>query len=350
MGQKKEIRLEDIALELGISTVSVSNALNNKKGVGKELRDKVKKKAEEIGYQIPKTATKKETKTFSIGVMIAERYVKEFPSFYMDVYRQIAQVAAKKGSFTLLEVVAPEKEELRYRSEFFSNMKVDGIAFVGEMDRKFIQEVRKSKNVPVVGVDFYDLNEKMDYIVTDGLHGMQCVTQKLIDAGHRNIVFVGNPYATKSIMDRYMGYCKALKINGIEESAERIIYDRSEEWQNGMIEFELPEDLPDAFAVNCDKSAYYLIEKLQKKGIRVPEDVSVVGFDHLGESALENLELTTYENDKKALAQICLHILVKKMERKSDSDFVLEGVQIVDGQLIEGNTVKNRKERRRRNG
>lgn len=78
------VRLEDIAIQLGISAVSVSNALNDKKGVGKELRNKVKKKVKEIGYQVPKMVIKKEMKAFSIGVMIAERYVKEFPSFYMQ--------------------------------------------------------------------------------------------------------------------------------------------------------------------------------------------------------------------------------------------------------------------------
>lgn len=53
------VRLEDIAIQLGISAVSVSNALNDKKGVGKELRNKIKKKAKEIGYQVPKTVIKK---------------------------------------------------------------------------------------------------------------------------------------------------------------------------------------------------------------------------------------------------------------------------------------------------
>lgn len=257
MGQKKETKLEDIARELKISVVSVSNALNDKRGVGEELRRKVKEKAEELGYHLPKAAPKKETKAYSIGVMIAERYVKEFPSFYMEVYRQIAQVPAKKGSLTLLEIVDAGKEELRYPSDFFSNMEIDGILFVGEMNRYFIREVRSRKKVPVVGVDFYDLDEEMDYVAADNLHGMQYATQKLINAGHRDIVFVGNPYATKSIMDRYMGYCKALKINGIEESAERVVHDRDEKRQNGVIEFELPEKMPTAFAVNCDKSAYY---------------------------------------------------------------------------------------------
>lgn len=336
MAQKKVTKLQDIARELGISAVSVSNALNDKKGVGEELRCKVKEKAEELGYRIPKAVPKRETKAYSIGVMIAERYVKEFPSFYMDVYRQIAQAAAKKGSLTLLEIIDFGKEELQYQSDFFSNMKIDGILFLGEMNRNFIREVRSSKRVPVVGVDFYDLDEEMDYVVTDSFHGMQCMTQKLIDAGHEDIVFVGNPYATKSIMDRYMGYCKALKMNGIDENAEKVIYDR-EDGQNGVIEFGLPDHMPTAFAANCDKCAYHLIDKLRKAGLRVPEDVSVVGFDHLEVMMPEGLTLTTYGSDKRALAQICLHTLIKKIEKNHDSDFVLEGIQMVDGQPVEGN-------------
>lgn len=340
MGQKKQTKLEDIARELGISIVSVSNALKDKKGVGEELRLKVKEKAQQMGYLLPQTSVKKETKTYCIGVIIAERYVKEFPSFYMDVYKQIAQVAAKKGSLTLLEIVDSGKEELKYPAHFFPNMGVDGILFVGEMRIGFIREVRKNMEIPAVGVDFYNLEENMDYIVTDSLHGMQRVTQRLIDAGHRDIAFLGNPHATKSIMDRYMGYCKALKINGMKERPERILPDRKDGLENPLIDFELPEDMPTAFAVNCDKSAYILIEKLHEKGLRVPEDVSVVSFDHLNTTIFEDISLTTYESDEKALAQIGVHTLMKKMEGKNTSANGTEGIRIVEGRLFEGNTVK----------
>lgn len=108
----KETRLEDIAKELNISIVSVSNALNGKKGVGEELRQKVKEKARELGYQFMAV---KNQKLYQIGVMIAERYMnmKESASIYMDIYKHIALEAAREDSMTSLIIVDDKKENLR---------------------------------------------------------------------------------------------------------------------------------------------------------------------------------------------------------------------------------------------
>lgn len=336
MGQKKEVKLKDIASALDISIVSVSNALNGKKGVSPELRRKVHKKAEELGYQFPQTTVRRVPGSYCIGVMIAERYVKEFPSFYMEVYKQIAQAAAKKGSLVVLEIIDVEKEELKNPAAYFTNMTIHGIIFLGEINIEFIRQIKETNKVPAVGIDFYDVNEAMDYIIPDSFHGMQAITQRMIDAGHRDIAFLGNPCATESILDRYMGYCMALEMNGIRERPDRVIPDRRKDRKSYRVDFDLPERLPTAFVANCDKSAYILIDKLRRRGIRVPEDISVAGFDHSYPPASEELLLTTYESDGRTLARVGVNTLLKRMERGDGAG----GIQIVEGQIIEGNTVR----------
>mgnify|MGYP000454840716 FL=1 len=111
MGQKKRVKLEDIAQRLNVSIVTVSNALKGKKGVSDEMRDKIVRTAQEMGYQSA-VLEKKACSSYIIGVAVAEKYVKEFPSFYMDIYQRIAREAVKKGHLTVLEVVNPEKENL----------------------------------------------------------------------------------------------------------------------------------------------------------------------------------------------------------------------------------------------
>lgn len=347
MGQKKDAKLEDIARALNVSIVSVSNALNGRKGVGKELRRKVLEKAQEIGYSVQETSVKRELKSYSIGVIVAERYVKEFPSFYMDLYKHVAQAAAKKGCLTVLEIVDVAKEDGKMPGQFFVNMGIQGIVIVGEMKREFVREVKKQNHVPIVGVDFYELDDEVDYIISDSLHGMQRMTQKLIDAGHREIAFLGNIHSTKNIMDRYMGYRKALLINDIELRSEWVIDDRSEKYGGYAIEFELPEKIPGAFAVNCDKSAYILIDKLRKSGLRVPEDVSVVGFDYSSPQVHVDFALTTYESDQKAMAAFCIKTLIKRIEGKKYSKDRDEGILIVDGRVIEGTTVSDKRKENR---
>ena len=339
MGQKKDIKLEDIAKELGVSIVSVSNALKGKKGVGEKLRARVLEAAGEMGYRLPQATEKREEKSYRVGVVIAERYVKEYPSFYMDVYKQVAQTATKLGSLIVLEIVEEERERLSSPFRLFQDVEIQGIILIGEMNLGFIRYMKRRLRLPIVCVDFYSIEKDIDYIVTDSFKGMEALTQRLIDAGHEDIGFIGSPSATNSIMDRYMGYCKALQTNGIEERAERLICDREKDGYGYVIDFELPENLPTAFACNCDKTAYCLIDKLEARGLRVPEDISVVGFDHFYPEGERRIELSTYENDEKAMALISVNTLMKRIAGKGKA----EGVRIVEGGVVEGKTIRVRK-------
>lgn len=328
---RKKVKLKDIAEELHTSVVTVSNALNGKKGVSDQLRRRVLETAERLGYD-PGKQELDDSDVMEIGVLIAERYVQEDSSFYMDVYRMVAQAATKKGCVTVLEIVGREKEGLVLPFVPFSGADVRGMIVIGEMESQFIHYINDGR-MPVVCLDFYTMDPGVDYIITNGFYGMEKMTSRLIEAGYREIGFVGTPRATRSIMDRYLGYCKALKEHGIAEREEFLLWDRGEENKN--ISFDLPERLPQAFVCNCDKTAYLLIEKLQVRGLRVPEDISVVGFDYSRKDMGGKLRLTTYESNQKAMAAIGLNCLLKRIQGKR----VPEGVRIVQGKVIEGDTV-----------
>lgn len=339
MGQKKEVKLEDIADKLGVSIVTVSNALTGKKGVSEELREKIKSMANEIGYKVNNTYKEnKEKKSYLIGVLVAERYVKEFPSFYMEIYRRIAQETSKKGHLTLLEVVTYEKENMNEEYLAFSKGQLSGIIIIGELNEKYINAINKACNVPIVCVDHYDIYNNMDYIISDSFGGMEKMTELLINQGYTDLAFVGTPTATKNIADRYLGYCKALKKAGLDEVSQNIIYDRDFSHGDYRLYVEVPKKLPEAFVCNCDKTAIMLIENLAQKGIKVPEDVSVVGYDNYYAQTKNGLKLTTYENDERIIARISVSTLLKRIEGKGSP----EGVRIVEGYIIEGNTLKRK--------
>lgn len=335
MGQKKKVKLENIAEKLDVSIVTVSNALKGKKGVSEEMRERIISMAEKLGYRsVPRE--KKVRNAYIIGVAVAEKYVKEFPSFYMEIYQRIAGEAVKKGHLTVLEVVTPEKENIEKTFEPFLEQKTAGLILIGELKKDYIRAIRGNYDIPIVCVDYYDVYEDIDYIVTDGFGGMTQMTEYLLERGYRDLMFVGTPTATKSITDRYLGYCKALEKAGITDAQEKVLPDR--DFVNGdyRIDIELPEKMPEAFVCNCDKTAGILIEKLSRRGIRVPEDVSVVGFDDYKAQLPENLQLATYENDEKVIAQISVNTLLKRIEGRRRPD----GVRIVEGSIVEGNTVK----------
>lgn len=336
MGQRKDVKLEDIAKELGISIVSVSNVLNDRKGVSEGLRKKVLEKARELGYQMTVSTRYREEESWRVGIIVAERYIKEYPSFYMEIYRQVAGILTRRGNQTVLEVVDEDREKLRYSRPPFADTELHGVIMIGEMHPEYIERLKKTAGVPVVCIDFYRAERDLDYIATDSFHGMQHVTQKLIDYGHKKIGFVGTVHATSSIMDRYMGYCKALQVNGLREYEEWVIDDREKDGYGYLLDFELPEELPTAFVCNCDKSAYILIAKLKRRGIRVPEDISVAGFDYFYQGMGKEQELLTYESDWKAMAQVGVNTLLKRITGKEPP----EGVRIVEGGVVTGNTAR----------
>lgn len=231
MKSKKRIRLEDIARELNVSAVSVSNALRNKKGVGEELRQRVKAKAEELGYQAAKSAenaayaVQSPGKTYCIGIMIAEKYMKEFPSFYMDIYKEIVRIFSEHDGLTALEIVGDGQESAKPAGRYFAGIKINAVLFIGEMESTVIREIRRKKKVPAVGIESAPADRTMDSVMLDDFHETRRLTQQLIDAGQREIPFYGDPYSSERMLDRYMGYCSALEANGIRECRNRILPD-----------------------------------------------------------------------------------------------------------------------------
>lgn len=339
MGQKKKVKLEDIAEKLGVSIVTVSNALKGKKGVSDEMREKITRTAQEMGYHSVQRE-KKTRDSHVVGAIVAERYVREFPSFYMEVYKNISQEAMKRGGLTMLEVASREKENLEEKFSAFQDCEVEGVILIGEMKKGYIDAVRREyKNVPIVCVDYYDVYEDMDYIVTDGFGGMEQMTRLMIKEGIRDLAFVGTVNATKNITDRYLGYCKALDRAGIEDAKYNIIPDRDSSGEVFDLNPQLPEKLPQGFVCNCDRTAFAVIRKLKERGMRVPEDVSVVGFDNYPPDVSGGRQLSTYQNDEQVLARLSIHTMIRRIEGKKKP----EGIRIVEGSMIRGESVKFRR-------
>lgn len=340
MARRKNVRLDQIAEAVGVSVVTVSNALNDRKGVSEELRIKIKDAAERMGYRKTEAERPASKKAYIIGVVVAERYVKEFPSFYMDIYKRVAQEAAKRGSMTILEVVDEQKESLKQEFTAFQGIKISGIILIGEMNKAYVRKTVEIHEVPIVGVDFYDVQEELDYIITDSYGGMEQMTELLLASGCENIAFVGTPCATGNIMDRYLGFLKAMDKWGKPVGKNQVIPDRSENWYEYQIDVKLPKKLPDGFVCNCDKTARIVLEKLAERGVKIPDEVSVVSFDHYYSETQNGIRLTTYENDEKVIARISVSTLIKRIEgRKAPS-----GGRIVEGKVVLGNTVRRSEE------
>ena len=337
----KSVKLADIAAILNVSTVTVSKALAGQKGVSEEMREKIKKLAQEMGYKSP-TAVKmmKNKKSFNIGVLISDRYFDQHDSFYWQMYQEVATRAVSKDCFTMLEILSQENEKNLDMPKLLQEDKVDGLIVIGLLKETYLTLLEQHCKVPLVCLDFYDKKNECDAVVTDNFYGMYKLTNYLFDMGHTQIGYVGTLLYTNSITDRYFGYCKALLEHGCALRNDWLIADRDMETgdQGKDFPFRLPEQMPSAFVCNCDLTAGVLTGFLTRKGYRVPEDVSVVGFDNYMLPGICDLGITTYEVDIKEMVRKSINILLKKMNGESYK----KGINIVEGHMVVKESVKRK--------
>lgn len=335
----KIITLADIAKKMNVSTVTVSKALSGKKGVSEALRAEIVEMAEEMGYVRKKdTPEFKKRKSYNIGVITAERYLKEKQSFYWQLYQDISQTGLKRNCFAILEVVTPWAEKEAELPVLITERKVNGLVVMGTFHREYIERLSAFVSVPLVFLDTTVGVIGGDFVVSDNLMGGYRMTNYLFQMGHRNIAFVGTRLATPSIDDRFLGYLKSLMEHGVPWKKQWFIDDRDEE--TGEINYHkklvLPKEMPTAFFCNCDLTADLFIGKLEAAGYQVPKDISVTGFDNYSNGQSAKIGITTIEINTKEMAKRTIHILMNKIGHLKYST----GTFTLSGRLVERGSVK----------
>lgn len=336
---RKEVRLADIANQLNVSTVTVSNALTGQKGVSQELRERIKDTAVKMGYQPRTAAAAPARKILSIGVIISEQYLGNYPSFYWKVYQTLAVAAREKSCVLLFEVLTKEAEKSLVLPLFAHDSKIEGIMVIGEISGAYLKHLGEESRLPQVYIDFQKKSIPVDAVLTNNYYGMYQMVNYLIESGHRDIAYVGTVKANNSIMDRYFGYCKALMEAGISPVPEWVIDDRNQEGY--MVDICLPERMPTAFACNSDLTASALIKTLEARGYRIPEDISVVGFDNYLYDGLCDIKITSYEVNVEEMVRAALKDIVRQIQHGRElPDSLRQNVQIISGRLVVKDSVK----------
>jgi LacI family transcriptional regulator len=323
---EKKVRMADIAQKLGISIVSVSKGLAGKDGVSAEMREKILATAKELGYELHEPKKTENPASGNIGILVADRFVAD-NAFYPALYRQVMVRSAEYGYSTIMEIVSVEAEKSCTIPAMILGDKVDGIIFMGELRRNYLKTVTNT-GLPYILLDFYDEELDADSVTSDNLSGGYRLTAELLRKGYRDIGFVGSIDATSSIMDRYLGYAKALLRAGIPIRPEWRLEDRDAEGR--FIPLALPDVLPRAFVCNCDEIAYNLVEQLKRKGLRVPEDVAVAGYDDYQFAMVCDPHLTTYHVNVEDMGRAAAAQLIRKIKGKHFTG----GNSVVSGKLV----------------
>lgn len=330
---RKEVTMSDIAKKFNVSNVTVSKALADKDGVSEDLRDKIKACAAEMGYKLSGSKASRDGKSGNIGVIIPGRFIRPNGSFYWALYNMLVMELMKKGYYCIMEIMDADSEKELQLPKMLTDKKVSGLIVLGQVSPEYCRMINV-KYSPLVFLDFYDKHLEVEAILSDGYFGSYRLTDYLFEMGHKKIGFVGTLNATSSIKDRYMGYCRAHVEYNMQVNSEWVLDDRDA--NGGDIVIKLPDSMPTAFVCNCDETAYKLIKRLRECGYRVPEDISVAGYDNYLISDICEPAITTIEVNVSDMAKAAVGAILKKIENPS----YRFGRKLIVGNLIIKDSVK----------
>lgn len=330
----KSVRMADIAEKMGVSTVTVSKALGGKEGVSDEVRAQIIELARKMGYPMKEESETESVPSYTVGILNSALFLEKGHSFYWTLYERLLAHMSDQGDFGMLEAVSKQDEQMCVAPRLLKDNRVDALILMGPFSRAY-KDALAAFGKPMVILDSYCASDPWDSVISDGYYGMYTATKYLLSMGHREVDYVGRPGTTNSITDRYHGYCRAMEENGYKVTEKNIIPDRDAGFVLQIHWEDIRQPMPTAFVCNCDNSAYLLLNLLKEKGIRVPEDVSIMGFDNFVVSQMAVPPITTYAVDQDGMAKASLAQLHERILHPD----ALRQFAVVTGYLVERDSV-----------
>ncbi len=334
------MNLKQIAELAGVSTATVSNVVNgNDHKVSAETRARIQKIIEETDYKpsiIARSLARKESKT--IGVIVP--YILDNEDFlsnpyYARVIAGIERYIRARDYYLMLRCV----RECTDIAPLLNSWHVDGAIFFGVFKEE-IKNITGRLDIPMVFMDTYSKDDNIVNVGIDDYRGGFLSASYLIGKGHRNIALVTPEYKPDGVIhERYQGFTDACKKFGCELKKEDVfitdtIYERA---------IKIGQDIAfakkkyTAVATFSDVVAFGINDGMLPFGLKVPEDISIIGFDNIPEAEIRNPKLTTISQDYRGKAEKSCELLLRMIGGEKIE--ALNYVQPV--QVIERNSVKD---------
>lgn len=321
MARKGKVTIEDIAQHSSASITTVSMVLRDKPGIGAETRQRVLKAAQELGYQ-RRTPSMVGDRTLNVAMIVRSRprgHEEVFPTvnaFYSWVMTGI-EAAAQANRMNLLYATLPVDEGNRPTAlpDHLLGQSLAGVLLIGAFSPETIDVISGSRATPTVLVDGPRVSSRHDAVGSDNEGGAYDAVTHLIAAGHRSIAILGpDPRQDPNFAQREDGYLRALRDHGLAPNSIRIGQagpDTMTEAVGAAVTGD-PE-LTAIFACN-DAFAIESMHALERIDRRVPEDVSVIGFDDIVPARQVSPGLTTMAVDKVSMGRLAILMLDHRLE------------------------------------
>lgn len=330
--------MQDIAKIAGVSPGTVSNALNDRKGVGKDTKERIIKIAEEMGYF--KNNKKDEGGVIRLIKFKKNGHVVADTPFFSSLIEACEKECRNNGYELLISQVVYGEHTKDDVQKIVNQHKVDGILLLAtemeESDLNYFESI----DMPMVVVDSYFKEKDYDYVVINNTKGAYSATKYLFDKGHREIGLLSSKIDIKNFKYRFEGYKKTLDTFDIEYNQANTVYldpTMDGAYEDFKIYLDKNEIIPSAFFALNDIIALGAIKAMTEKGIKVPEDVSIVGFDDIPFSSYSNPGVSTVKVHTDAMGKTSVKRLIEKID--SDDEDVTVKIEI-NTDFVERGSVK----------
>lgn len=331
------ITIKDIAKFAGVSQSTVSKALNDRPDVSTNTKRKILEIAKELNFT-PHAfgkALKKKTSE-NVGVLFCrDLHSLSGNPFYSRVLEGIeAELAINNFNLLLQIITETTKDEL---PKMVRERQVDGLILVGTFKDDYLNRILDS-GIHRLMVDPNKIVERCCHVLIDNEYGAFQATKYLIDRGHKRIGFISGDLARLSFQQRYDGYKKALKLNDIpldENFVQAFGLENGYEHVRYLVE---KQNVRCIFSAN-DLNAIYGYKAINEMNLRIPEDVSIIGFDDIDLAKMSAPPLTTVRVYKEELGSIAVRMLLKLINGEAENN----ATTIVPTKLVERKSVENLK-------
>lgn len=315
-----QVTIKDIAKTLGISISTVSRALKNHPDISEETKSQVKNLARKLSYEPNALALSlRKNKSNTIGVIIPEIV----HHFFSSVISGMEDIAYERG----YNIMMCQSNELYEReiinSQTLLSNRVDGVLISVSKSTKDFEHFRSfiNQGIPLVFFDRVCPEILTDRVIINDEAGAFLATEYLIEIGCKKIAHFSAPQNLLIGQGRLAGYQRALRQYKMEINPDLIVHCDTTELANTIIPgfLEKNPEVDAIFAVN-DSTAISTMQVLHKMGVRIPEDISVVGFGDGPNALICSPTLTTIEQKGYEIGMEAIKLLVYKIENETASD------------------------------
>ena len=328
------VTMEDIAERAGVSINTVSRALNDKPDINDQTKEEILSIADELNYQPNRFAQGlRSSKTSTLGVIVADI----MNPFFSALLKGVEKSAREEGYSIIVQDTDEKYENEQSAIQTTLAEQVDGLLITPvQTNQQTIIDLKQS-GLPFVllGRHFNDLDTH--YVVTDDVAGASSAVEHLIDRGHDRIGIINGPTHISSSQERLRGYKQTMRERGIEIEEEFIFRDTvtmEEGYRTGK---KMVSGTPRPTAVLCysDFVAIGVIKAARDAGLKIPEDLAVVGYDDIFFSTCLEVPLTSVRIPKKKLGKRAFQVLQELIDGGGDRQELMQfklGTELIERQ------------------